>query len=659
MHRRLKRALASRGVAGLLIAVIGLASVAGASRVWVVYHQTSGTSSIFDDPRLQESLVALGDLDRISTMLLAASRSPEMEPATAARLQTALAPLDVRVRTFARMDQPDPRSAALAASAGQALAALAAHLDTAAAAGFPEPHRLAMDFDMLANAARQQMVQYLDHQSDIHTGALQQQRTTMTVLAFSLAALLATLAGIGSAAILLLRSELETRNEWERAVDRADYLAYNDALTGLPNRARFYEVLTPLLAVGNPVALVYFDLDDFKALNDTYGHNSGDTILRTVARRLYAATLRLGGMPARIGGDEFTVLLPGATRAQAEAFCADFLQRMEEPFAIDKATVRCRASLGVALSTALHDHEPPSCESLVGAADYALYDAKLAGRNTWRVYDETLAVRHAERRSLLEDIPRALAAAEFFAVYQPKVDLDTGAAYGFEALLRWRREGKMVLPASFVPLAEESGMIVDLDMWMLNEATRQVAAWNRDRTAPFSVSVNLSPLNFNNDNLVCTVDRALRLSGLPPELLTLEITETVLIRDWERVSGVLTRLKALGVRIALDDFGTGYSSLAYLRRIVVDELKIDRSFLADIETSRQTRFILDSIVDIAGSLGMALVVEGIERPSQAELVRAFGCRRVQGFAYGGPMTIEDLAAQGWTGAEARPLALPR
>jgi EAL domain-containing protein (putative c-di-GMP-specific phosphodiesterase class I) len=287
-------------------------------------------------------------------------------------------------------------------------------------------------------------------------------------------------------------------------------------------------------------------------------------------------------------------------------------------------------------------HLGPGAEAMTRAADFALYAAKAApGRGNQRLFDAALAAEIAERGARLTALERAVAEGALEVWLQPKVRLATGATTGFEALVRWRRGGEVVPPAEFVSLAEESGLIVDIDLFVLQAATRRVAERNRAQGARLGLSVNLSTQHMASRRIVDEVARALDASGLPPDLLTLELTESMAVRDWVHVLETVDRLKALGCRISLDDFGTGYSSLGYLRRLPADELKLDKSFVAELDRSDQARWIVDGVVDIARSLRMRVVIEGIETPAQAEIAADLGCEIGQGFLFGRPRPAEE------------------
>jgi EAL domain-containing protein (putative c-di-GMP-specific phosphodiesterase class I) len=317
-----------------------------------------------------------------------------------------------------------------------------------------------------------------------------------------------------------------------------------------------------------------------------------------------------------------------------------------EPIVTKSAPLVCDFSLGVVTTAPARTQSRWSSESIVRAAEMALYEAKSDEKGNLTFYDAELEQRHVARRALIDAIPLALENDEFFVAFQPKVDLLSRETYGFEALIRWARDGSIVPPDEFIPFAEENNLIIDLDLFVMRTAVSQLVAWNDLRDKPLCVSVNLSGLHFSNDSIVQEVKNVLAETGLAPHLLTLEITETILLDDWSNMQILLKALRELGVLISLDDFGTGYSSLAYLRRISADELKIDRSFVTELEQSQEARFILDAVVDIANGLGMTIVVEGIETAAQSQIVQSFGCTNGQGYLFGAPKdadrTVTDI-----------------
>ena len=421
------------------------------------------------------------------------------------------------------------------------------------------------------------------------------------------------------------------------AEQRLAHLSRHDVLTGLPNRASFSEALQAAMARGQKVAVLCIDLDRFKAVNDTLGHKIGDEVLRIAAQRLRRC-LRDTDVLARLGGDEFAVIRPEAAgREPTELFAAELVRTLGEPMSVRGQHVLVGASVGIALSPE-HGTDP---DLLFGHADMAVYCAKADGGGVAHVFDAAIALRVEVRRTLEHDLRQALRLGQFEVFYQPLVRMADRRICGFEALVRWNHpERGLVPPGDFIPLAEESDLIVDLGAWVLEQACREAATWPGD----VKVSVNLSAVQFGRGDIVETVTAALKRSGLPARRLDLEITETVLLRDTEGVLSILRRLKALGPSVSMDDFGTGYSSLNYLRAFPFDKIKIDRSFIADLATSQDCRTIVRAIVKLGASLGIATTGEGVETAEQFDLLRADGCTEAQGYLFSPPCPAPEARA---------------
>lgn len=408
---------------------------------------------------------------------------------------------------------------------------------------------------------------------------------------------------------------------------RVRAMAYVDPLTGLANRHLFNQRLRELLGEDGggprPAALLYLDLDDFKAVNDLHGHVFGDTLLREMGARLRAESQE-GDLVARLGGDEFAVLVevPGGDGILIER-AHRLLAAIREPFAIEGQIARVSTSIGIARA----DDRSDAVE-LMRRVDLALYAAKAKGRDQLALFDEALDRNARTRRALEIALRDALHREEMVLHYQPIIALSSGITVGYEALLRWNHpEQGLLLPDKFLPIAEESGLINALGDWVIRTALAEVSEWSGD----FRLSINLSPSQIRSAALVATVDGALAATGFSPQRIEFEITEQVLVRDGIASAAMLERLRGLGVEIALDDFGTGYSSLSYLRRFRFDRIKIDRSFVADIETSDEAQAIVSAITRLADALGMETTAEGVERTGQLDLLRKLGCHEAQGF----------------------------
>jgi len=422
--------------------------------------------------------------------------------------------------------------------------------------------------------------------------------------------------------------------------------AFHDALTGLANRALFVDRLEHAMArtrgFARPLAVLFIDLDDFKTVNDSLGHSHGDALLVAVARR-FQEVLRSGDTIARMGGDEFAVLVEDAVDGDAPADVAERIrQALQAPFGSGRNDLFVRASIGM---TAWHSTDE-TADDLIRNADIAMYTAKAGGKNRVEIYEPQMHAAAMTRLALRGDLERAMVRGEFYVVYQPIVRMSDGISVGVEALVRWRHpERGVVLPTEFIPLTEETGLIVALGRWVLEQACHQAKAWDRLPRMPrqLGVNVNVSARQLDEATFVADVAAILRATRLPPQRLTLEFTENLLLRDTERAIEALHELKRLGVRLAIDDFGTGYSSLSYLRRLPVDELKIDRAFIAGINgSSKEQIAVVRSIVSLAETLQLDVVAEGIETNVQLAALRALDAHKAQGFLFSKPLTVEEL-----------------
>jgi diguanylate cyclase (GGDEF)-like protein len=419
--------------------------------------------------------------------------------------------------------------------------------------------------------------------------------------------------------------------------------ALHDALTGLPNRVLALDRAEYMLARSRrehlPLAALYVDLDGFKHVNDTFGHAAGDELLRIVARRL-RSVVREGDTAARLGGDEFVVLLDSSTLAAGPELVAErLLDVLCQPYDLGEHAGR-ELSLTVSIGLAWGMRE--NADELLRDADLALYQAKSAGKNSYVAFHSTMQTAARERVELQMDLADALERDELVLFYQPTVDLRTEQIIGVEALIRWQHPTRgLIAPDQFIPLAEESGLIVAIGAWVLHEACRQAAAWKANGN-PLAMSVNVSARQLETNTLVDDVAAALAHSGLEPEMLTLEITETTLMRDAEATAERLRSLKQLGVRIAIDDFGTGYSSLAYLRQFPADTLKIDRSFISAIADSKQSTAIIQTLVQLGKTLDIETLAEGIEDQHQLQTLQQEHCDTGQGFLFARPLPADQI-----------------
>jgi predicted signal transduction protein with EAL and GGDEF domain len=435
--------------------------------------------------------------------------------------------------------------------------------------------------------------------------------------------------------------------ERRQAEDQIRQLANFDSLTGLPNRRYFRDQLAASLerarAAGGRVAVLFIDVDRFKQANDTLGHDVGDQLLREVARRLYQTvrgsdTVARGDLPgqvalhsvARLGGDEFTVLLTDLGGSDDVTRVVErLLDAIRQPIACAGQELFVTASIGVAL----YPNHGDDVDTLIRMADIAMYVVKDSGRNGWQMFDDAMNAATAQRWRLETSLHRALERNELVLHFQPKVDAETGAIVGAEALMRWQREGELVPPAQFIAVAEESGLIVPITEWAIDEVCRRLLEWSEAGVRPVPVSINISSRHVQRASLIEPVQRALATSGLSAGLLELELTETVLMQNIEAALPLLQALKRLGVSISIDDFGTGYSSLSYLKRLPIDTLKIDRSFVRELESSDDDAAIVTAIIAMGRSLKLRVVAEGVETQTQRQRLLEQGCHLMQGWLF--------------------------
>ncbi|MDA8128679.1 MAG: EAL domain-containing protein [Betaproteobacteria bacterium] len=442
-----------------------------------------------------------------------------------------------------------------------------------------------------------------------------------------------------------LYGALQDITERKLAEARIEFLAHHDVLTGLPNRVllrdRFEQALARAHRSGTHAAMLYLDLDNFKIVNDTLGHAAGDKLLLEAVRRLVRCT-RDSDTLSRQGGDEFILLLNEVPEMEVvERIATNILRQLAGPVEIGGHAINASCSIGIAV----YPQDGSDFDSLLQKADTAMYNAKDTGRNTYRFFDDRMNRQAHEHLALRNRLHQALDRAELQLHYQPRMDVEGHRVTGVEALLRWHNaELGHVSPARFIPVAEDCGLIVPIGAWVIEQACRQAQAWRQSGLPDLTMSVNLSALQFRRAGLIETVAGALARSGLPPHLLELELTETILLQDVENTLETVRQLKALGVRLSIDDFGTGYSSLSYLKRFAVDRLKIDQSFVRDIGSDPDDAAIVTAIIQLARSLRLGITAEGVETPQQLAFLREAGCGEVQGYLFSIPLPPAELEA---------------
>ncbi|HEV2443283.1 MAG TPA: bifunctional diguanylate cyclase/phosphodiesterase [Steroidobacteraceae bacterium] len=464
-----------------------------------------------------------------------------------------------------------------------------------------------------------------------------------------------TIAAVAAAALIvrqlsaIFQHKLEehasrSRHDLAEVHARLHHIATHDPLTGLPNRNILKERLATSLAgrhhPGRTIAVAALDLDRFSSINHSLGHAVGDGVLIEIAHRLEAAVPAPHTL-ARVGGDSFALLIDSVSaRMEAHAVTSAMLAALEQPFLIHGEEIRVRLSIGVSVSP----DDARRGDDLLAHAEAALVNSKRQGGGRVFFFDPSMSDSMQERLALENDLRRALAAREFEIHYQPQISTRTGRVLSVEALLRWRHPQKgLIAPSSFIPLAEQTGLIVPMDGWVLRETCRQARVWLAESGLNFKVAVNLSAMQFRGPDALDTIVSAVNSAGLDPRVLEIELTESALMVDPEKSASTLKLLRAMGVSIAIDDFGTGYSSLSYLRRLPIDKLKIDRSFVRDLPTSPTDESIVRAIVSLAHSVGLQVVAEGVETAEQLERIRALDCDQWQGYYCCPPQPAAELA----------------
>jgi diguanylate cyclase (GGDEF)-like protein len=425
--------------------------------------------------------------------------------------------------------------------------------------------------------------------------------------------------------------------------ERVEYLAYHDGLTGLPNRSMFSKLLAQSIGEAHRyerrLAVAFLDLDRFKQINDTLGHEAGDQLLQQVASRLKGC-IRDSDTVARLGGDEFVVLLPELTDEKyASVVAQKILAAAARPFTLMGQEFRVTASIGIST----YPQDGVDEQTLTKNADIAMYQAKAEGKNNFQFYSEKLNANSLERLGLESSLRHALERNEFRLHYQAKRDIASGKITGMEALLRWQHPDLgTIAPMQFIPVAEETGLIVPIGKWVLKTVCLQSVEWRKQGLPTLSIAVNLTARQFRDEHLFSDLTSILTETGMDPRLLEIELTESLLIHNVEDTLRILTRLKAMGIRIAVDDFGSGYSSLALLQRFPLDTIKIDRSFVRDIAGTAEDTGLADAIIAMGKSLSLTVVAQGVETKEQAEHLRLHACDELQGFYFKRPLPVDEF-----------------
>jgi len=439
----------------------------------------------------------------------------------------------------------------------------------------------------------------------------------------------------------LLQEEIVERRQAEA---RVHHMAYHDSLTGLPNRALLSDRLDRAMLTaqrnGHKLAVMFIDLDRFKTINDSLGHQTGDHLLREVASRLCRA-VRASDTVARLGGDEFVVLIPGVQAPEeCGKVCDKIIEALAAPVPFEGHSLHISPSIGVCL----YPDDGTDVETLMRHADAAMYHANAAGRNNYQFFTERMNQAAARHFELETSLRQALANDEFELFYQPISDTATRNIHALEVLLRWRRPGHgLVMPDDFIPILEETGLIVPVGEWVIRAACEQSVAWRRQGLTPVPLAINLSARQFTHRSLIESIQRIVSETGVDPALIEFELTETTLMQQGGRTLEILGQISGMGIRLSIDDFGTGYSSLAYLKRFPVRKIKIDRAFVRELEASAEDQAIVSAVMALADSLQISVVAEGVETEGQYALLRGRGCQYAQGYLFARPLDAGDVA----------------
>jgi diguanylate cyclase (GGDEF)-like protein len=430
-------------------------------------------------------------------------------------------------------------------------------------------------------------------------------------------------------------------NELTAQKKKINKLAYFDTITRLPNRAAFQEKLNEIVKYNQDTTLFFIDLDNFKMVNDSFGHSVGDKLLSAVAERL-GEIIRKDAAGFRLGGDEFIIICPYyEDRKKAEQFAQNIINILSKPYYVENNYFHINASIGIVFSP----DSPSSCDDLLKSADMALYHSKGAGKGTYTFYSNAMGEAVLKKVGIQNDLHKAIEDSEFTLYYQPIIDLQTGRLTGLEALIRWQHPVKgLIAPDKFISIAEESGKMIEIGAWVIKSACRFIKELYELGHRDFHISVNVSAIQLLQTNFAQLIGNVLTKENLPPGYLMLEITESVLIESFDQIISTLLEIRQTGVKIALDDFGCGYSSLTYLKQLPIDVLKIDKTFVDDILQVNNKECIIGSIIMLAKQMGLSVIAEGVEKPEQTAYLKQFSCDAIQGYLISKPVPKEDISA---------------
>ena len=623
-----------------IIAVILAMGGAVSGYLALKYNQVRSQSALIQSQVFLDGLLTVRDLLRVNVELNSLRNKSEVDPETRLRLQDALDYLYVRTESLkTRVEQSDNTGVdnqltmlvGLISVGDRALMARGAQL------GSLRDQALS-----LVDAVSQTVMTFVSDQFVRQSETIDRQVEMLDKLAVAAISGMSFFSLMACVAVIFVRSQYRLQIKWRAAEKHAGYLAYFDTLTGLPNRIKFRSEAGRIIKDKPSLLVLLCDLDDFKTINDVHGHAVGDAVLTQVGKRLNRVLLRHDGFAARLGGDEFGAVVPGKMSSmRTAALCEEILREVNARVEYEHVFINPSMSIGVVYSPMVKEHEAKSISALQRAADVALYKSKSNGKNTYAFFDSELAEQVSARKKMEVDLANALEMDDLWLAFQPQIDMQTGGIVGFEALARWTHEGNFVSPGEFIPVAEDTGLILDLDIWCFRKALETLGTWIAMGHAPVKMSTNFSSVHFRSPQVVEQVREIIEQTKIPPQYVTVEVTESMLIEDMGTTTRILDELQSLGVGLALDDFGTGYSSFAYLRKLNLDFIKIDQSFVRDLDETEENQLVIRSLVNIAKGLHKRLVVEGIETEYQAEIIRGLECEVGQGYLFGRPMKSED------------------